>query len=71
MSFRKELPGLKEFLEYIFNYLSKLEYAQWVSTSTPDPKLPGSNPTDVQGRTLRTNLISKLSRLLLINISND
>ena len=68
ISFPKELLGCKEFLDYISSYLLKLEYAQWVSTSTADPKLSGLNPTDVQGWALGNNLILRLSRLLLINI---
>ena len=58
----------KGFLDYISSYLPKLEYAQSLSTSTPDSRFPGLNPTDVQGGTLGTNFISRLSRLLLINI---
>ena len=68
ISFSKELRECKEFLDYISSYLPKLEYAQWLSTSTRDPNIPGFNPTDVKGWTLGTNLISRLSRLLLINI---
>ena len=65
----KELLGCKEFHGFISNYLPKLAYSQWVSTSTPDPKLPDLIPTDVQDWTLRTNLKAfKLSELLLINI---
>ena len=51
-----------------FQLFTIVEYAQWVSTSTPNPKLPGSNTTDVQSWTFGTNLVSSLSRLLLINI---
>ena len=68
ISFPKELLVCKEFLDYISSYLSKLKYAQPVSTSTPVPKLPSLNPTDAQGWTLEINLISRLSRLLLIKI---
>ena len=52
----------KEFLGwigYVSNYLSKLEYAQWVTNSTPDLK----NPTDVFGWALGPN---PTARLLLI-----
>ena len=31
---------------YISSYLSKLEYVQWVSNSTQDPQVPGSNSAD-------------------------
>ena len=66
--FQKELLGCKGYFDYISSYLLNLEYSQWVNTSTPEPKLPGLNPTDVQGWTLGINLISRLSSLLLINI---
>ena len=64
----KRTSWTKGFLDYISSYLPKLEYAQSLSTSTPDSRFPGLNPTDVQGGTLGTNFISRLSRLLLINI---
>ena len=68
ISFPKKLRRCKEFPDYISSYLPKLEYAQWVSTSTWDPNIPGLNPIDAKAWTLGTNLISRLSRLLLINI---
>ena len=43
-------PISKKYLEcigYISGYLPKLDYAQWVTTSTPHPKIPSSNLTDV------------------------
>ena len=38
-----------ECIDYISSYLPKLEYTQWVSTSTPDPKISSLNITDVLG----------------------
>ena len=43
-------PISKTFLEYIgyiSSYLPKLEYGQWVKTSTPDTKIFDSNPKDM------------------------
>ena len=34
---------------YISSYLSKLEYVQWVSNSTQDPQVLGSNSADGLG----------------------
>ena len=34
---------------YISSYLPKLEYVQWVSHLTPDPKIPGLSPTYLYG----------------------
>ena len=41
-----------------------LEYVQWVSNSTSDRKIPGSNPTDVLDWVLEPNLTT---RVLMIN----
>ena len=42
----------KEFLgciDYIFSYLPKLQYVQWVTNSTQDLKILSSKPTDLLG----------------------
>ena len=62
--FQKNFLDARNFLTIFLEF----EYAHWVSTETPDPKLPDLNPTDVEGLALGTNLISRLTRLLLINI---
>ena len=51
-----------------FQLFTKVRVCTMGCTSTPDPKLPGFNPTDAQGWTLATNLIVMVSRFILINI---
>ena len=56
----------KEFLGwigYVSSFLPKLDYVQWVTNLTPDPKPPSSKPTDMLGWALGTN---PTRRLILI-----
>ena len=45
----------------ISSYFPKLQYAHWVSISTPDPKFPGSSHIEVLAWSVGQNLITRLS----------
>ena len=62
--FSQIIPFPKELFEYKYSYIPKLEHAQWVSPSTLDPQRPLSDPIEMLGWTLGSNLIFRVSRLL-------